>query len=214
MDNKDYYYNYMKYKNKYFNLKNSSNLIGGNNNKILRIYFSRRPEQSIVPSNSIKKVTLKNELISLDLYKNFHFGIIFDVIAENQDGTMILQGIKKSKNHSNEPRLINYENVPAEHLNIVEDGEPLIRLYPRIKPSDDKKKCIITYFPEEDRSKIEKIINSKFPISVNSLEHNLQTLVFDVLSIDGDFCEIEYENFYFGRYPTKYLLFGEQFKKN
>ena len=59
------------------------------------------------------------------------------------------------------------------------------------------------------RQKFQNIVNEVYPVTINSLEYNLQTILFDVLSVDGKYCEIQSGNYYFGRFPTKYLLFGE-----
>ena len=203
----DFYKNYIKYKNKYLNLKNDMD--GGNvTNPLLNIFYNRIPGNN----EGLKLVKLKEEVN--ELYKDFHFGIIYYVVKANKDGSLNLQGIKQSTNLGKEPRLVNLKNVPDDHLIIVQEGKNLLDLYPRIKPPQDQSKCIIIYFLESDRQKINKMVSQIYPTSIKSIEANLPTILFEVLSIDGDYCEIKHDKFYYGRFPTKYLLFGEEHLKN
>ena len=209
MDINNFFKNFIKYQNKYLNLKN--NMTGGNSDSssLLNIYYRRIPT-----TKDLKIVKLNNSLINEGLYKDFHFGIIYSVMKINEDNTYNLQGIKLATNVLKEGRLINLSNVPEEHLNIVEDGKTIVELYPRNIPPENKSKCIITYFPESDRQKINKMVSQIYPTSVTSIEAKLPTILFDVLSFDGEYCEIKHDKFYYGRFPTKYLLFGEEHLKN
>ena len=211
MDNNELY-KYKKYKKKYLELKNNNNMTGGSlddTQTIQQIGYIRLPDENIVASNGIKKVKLNSKLLKSGLYKEKHFTIIFTVISINEDSSLKLQGIQQAKVHTKEPRLIQLKNVPSDHIEVHEDGDSVDNVYPRNIPDVSQQTCIIIYFPEDDRQKFQNIVNEVYPVTVNSLEYNLQTILFDVLSVDGKYCEIQSGNYYFGRFPTKYLLFGE-----
>lgn len=205
------YEKFLKYKNKYLNLKQKVN---STNKKPMRIFNLRQISNSNVNTDGIRKVKLLEVLMKSSIYDLKYYPILFDVIKQNKDSTYNLQGMLPAKNHMNEPTVLNLKNIPIAHVVIVEDGLPRSKVDNRKKPPLDKSKCIIVYFPEEDRNKFEKLNNTLFPLSLNNLEKNLQTILFNVLSLDGDYCEIKYKDFYFGSYPTKYLLFGSEHKKN
>lgn len=202
-----------KIQNKYLNL---NDMIGGDRKieTLPKIYYNRVPNEEEIHEDGILKVKLNETLISAKLYKNFHFGMIYQVIRINKDSTLNLQGLKQAVNINKEPRLINLRNVPNEHTIIIEDGKSIVELYPRNIPSSENSKCIIIYFSESDRPKIKKMVTQLFPTSINSIEADLHKILFDVLSIDDKYCEIKHKQFYFGRFPTQYLMFGKQYKKN
>ena len=212
MNNSSNYKNYLKYKNKYLNLKQKVN---STEREPMGIFNLRQISNPEINSNGIRKVKLSEKLITSDSYKNNlnYFTIVFDVIKQNPDKTLNLQGMIASSSKS-EPFVVNLKNIPPSHVVLIEDGSDRAIVDDRKKPPLDKSKCIIVYFPEKDRSKFDKLNRTLFPLSLNNLEKNIQTIVFNVLSIDDNYCEIKYKDFYFGSYPTKYLLFGAEHKKN
>lgn len=205
------YEKFIKYKNKYLNLKQKVNTT---DKKPMRILNLRQVNNSTVKSNGIQKVKLLEAFMKSSIYNLKYYPLVFDVITQNKDDTYNLQGMVPSKNHLNEPTVVNLKNIPISHVETIEDGSPRSKIDNRNKPPLDKSKCIIVYFPEENRAKFDKLNSTLFPLSLNNLEKNLQTILFNVLSLDGEYCEIKYKDFYFGSYPTKYLLFGSEHKKN